>query len=232
MNQQLIRHLMKHWQLDYTLVNNGAEAIEALKQQTYSLVLMDIQMPEMDGYAATLYIRNELKLDVPIVAMTAHAMAGEKERCLSYGMNEYISKPIKETELYAVIEQIAQNGAAAINPQQNIVNLDYLHDLSMGDAEFEHAIIRQFIVQVPEELSLLKEAIENENLSQIKGLAHGMKSSVAYLGLTERLHPYLQRMEAEAVAKPEQPHFLEDFEHVETICRQALIEAKQLQVPV
>jgi CheY-like chemotaxis protein len=223
---------MKHWQLDYTLVNNGAEAVEALKEKEYSLVLMDIQMPEMDGYAATLYIRNELQLNVPIVAMTAHAMAGEKERCLSYGMNEYISKPIKETELYAVIEQLAQGPPANVTPQQSLVNLTYLHELSMGDAEFENAIIRQFIVQIPEELTLLKEAIEKENLTQIKGLAHGMKSSVAYMGLTERLHPYLQRMEAEAVAKPEQPHFMEDFEQVEAICLQALTEARQLQVPV
>lgn len=232
MNQQLIHHLMRHWQLDYTLVNNGAEAIAALKEKEYSLVLMDIQMPEMDGYAATLYIRNELQLNVPIVAMTAHAMAGEKERCLSYGMNEYISKPIKETELYAVIEQLAQQSPVFGTPQQNLVNLDYLHELSMGDAEFENAIIRQFIVQIPEELTLLKEAIEIENLTQIKGLAHGMKSSVAYMGLTDRLHPYLQRMEAEAVNKPEQPHFMEDFEQVEAICLQALIEAKQMQVAV
>lgn len=232
MNQQLIHHLMKHWQLDYMLVNNGAEAVAALKEKEYSLVLMDIQMPEMDGYAATLYIRNELQLNVPIVAMTAHAMAGEKERCLSYGMNEYISKPIKEIELYAVIEQLAQQSPVHGTPQQNLVNLDYLRELSMGDAEFENAIIRQFIVQIPEELTLLKEAIEKENLMQIKGLAHGMKSSVAYMGLSERLHPYLQRMETEAVAKPEEPHFMEDFEQVEAICLQALTEAKQMQVPV
>jgi CheY-like chemotaxis protein len=107
MNQHLIRHLMKYWQLDFTLVSNGREAIEALQNRSFSLVLMDIQMPEVDGYAATQIIRNDLKLDVPIVAMTAHAMAGEKEKCLSFGMNEYISKPIKEAELYDIIEQYA-----------------------------------------------------------------------------------------------------------------------------
>ncbi|MGV3657413.1 MAG: ATP-binding protein [Chitinophagaceae bacterium] len=233
MNQQLIRHLMKQWQLDYTLVSNGADAIEALKQQSYSLVLMDIQMPEMDGYAATLYIRNEMQLEVPIIAMTAHAMAGEKERCLSYGMNEYISKPIKETELYAMIEQFAQErqSTGTASPQ-SVINLQYLKDLSMGDTEFEHSIIRQFIVQVPEELQLLREAIEQQNLLQVKSLAHGMKSSVAYMGLTDRLHPYLQRMEAEATNGTEEPHFKDDFSQVEAICRQALAEAAALQVPV
>lgn len=233
MNQQLIRHLMKHWQIDYTLVSNGAEAVEALKQRPYSMVLMDIQMPEMDGYAATLCIRNELQLDVPIIAMTAHAMAGEKERCLSYGMNEYISKPIKETELYAMIEQFAtENPGPEPASPQTVINLQYLKDLSMGDTEFENAIIRQFIVQVPEELKLLKEAIEQQNNLQIKSLAHGMKSSVAYMGLTDRLHPYLQRMESEAVNDTEETHFKDDFNQVEAICQQALAEARSLQVPV
>jgi CheY-like chemotaxis protein len=70
---------------------------------------MDIQMPEMDGYSTTLAIRNELKLDTPVIAMTAHAMPGEKERCLSYGMNDYISKPIKNAELYEILASYGNN---------------------------------------------------------------------------------------------------------------------------
>jgi response regulator RpfG family c-di-GMP phosphodiesterase len=193
-------------------------------------VLMDIQMPEMDGYAATQIIRSDLKSDVPIIAMTAHAMAGEKEKCLSYGMNEYISKPIKESELYSMIEQYART--ASSEPAELMINLQYLRELSMGDAEFEHAIIRQFIVQMPEELELLEEAIAARRFPKIKGIAHGMKSSIAYMGLTEKLNPYLQRMETEAVLQPEAPHFEEDLEQVKTICEKALAEAKLLPVPV
>jgi CheY-like chemotaxis protein len=95
MNQNLMRHLLTYWNLDFDIVNNGKEAIEALQQNNYRLVLMDIQMPLMDGYTTTLKIRNELGMNIPIIAMTAHAMAGEKEKCLSYGMNEYISKPLR-----------------------------------------------------------------------------------------------------------------------------------------
>jgi signal transduction histidine kinase/DNA-binding response OmpR family regulator len=231
MNQQLIHHLMKHWQIDYTLVNNGREAVEAVRRQSFTLILMDIQMPELDGYAATQIIRNDLKLEVPVVAMTAHAMAGEKEKCLSYGMNEYISKPIKESELYAIIGQYARNATATATPaKETVINLQYLQELSMGDAEFEHAIIRQFIVQVPEELDLLQNAISYRQFLKIKSIAHGMKSSVAYMGLTERLNPFLQRMETEAVLQPDAPHFEEDFEQVKIICQQALAEAKLLPV--
>jgi CheY-like chemotaxis protein len=110
MNQQLIKHLMKNWGIQHTIVNNGAEAVEELKNENYNLVLMDIQMPEMDGYTATDMIRNELKLQIPIIAMTAHAMMGEKEKCLQLGMNDYISKPLKETILYNIIAQYSYQG--------------------------------------------------------------------------------------------------------------------------
>jgi CheY-like chemotaxis protein len=223
---------MKHWQIEYTLVNNGQEAVAALRHDSFSLVLMDIQMPEMDGYAATQVIRNELKLDVPIVAMTAHAMAGEKEKCLSFGMNEYISKPIKEGELYGIIEQYASPTLFDVKTTADtMINLQYLRELSLGDADFEQAIIRQFIIQVPEELDLLREAISFNSYQKIKSIAHGMKSSVAYMGLTEKLNPFLQRMETEAVLQPGTPHFEEDYEQVKAICQQALAEARSLPVP-
>jgi signal transduction histidine kinase/DNA-binding NarL/FixJ family response regulator len=229
MNQQLIRHLMQQWQMDYQLVHNGEEAVNALRHGSFAAVLMDIQMPLMDGYAATQVIRNDLKLDLPIIAMTAHAMSGEKERCLSFGMNDYISKPIKEGELYGILQHYCQLRDAPANAVSlSVVNLDYLRELSLGDTEFENAIVRQFIVQVPEELNLLQEAVDAENRLQIKSIAHGMKSSVAYLGLTERLSPFLHRMEVEAVAHNGEEHFREDYQEVRKVCEQAVFEARGL----
>ena len=129
MNQQLVKHLMKSWSLEHTMVNNGAEAVHALKENSYSIVLMDIQMPDMDGYTATSIIRNELKLDVPIIAMTAHAMVGEKEKCLQLGMNDYVSKPIKETVLYNIIARHSQHIPEKTEAATHL-NLNYLHQLS------------------------------------------------------------------------------------------------------
>lgn len=227
MNQQLMRHLMKQWNIDFLLVNNGKEALDALKKEAFSLILMDIQMPEMDGYGTTLAIRNDLKLNTPIIAMTAHAMAGEKERCISYGMNDYISKPVKEGELFNILRTYANEQPAA-PAAGGLINLAYLKELSYGDPEFENAIIRQFIVQVPDELTVLREAIESRDYPRIKSLAHGMKSSVAYLGLSERLFPALQRMEKEAVDQEPHAHFEEDFADVQSVCDQAVKEARQL----
>ena len=233
MNQQLIRHLMLHWQIDFTLVNNGGEALEQLNSNQFTLVLMDIQMPEMDGYATTKAIRNDLKLSIPIIAMTAHAMAGEKEKCLGIGMNEYISKPIKEAELYRIIQQYAGDTTLAINKEKNgvfksVISLHYLKELSMGDTVFEQAIMQQFITQIPDELEQLNEAIKSNDHIKIKSIAHGLKSSVAYLGLHEMLHPHLHRLEVESVSKVAENHFSEDWSTVEDVCNRAITETRQM----
>ncbi len=111
---------------------------------------------------------------------------------------------------------------------EKLIDLSYLKALSLNDTEFEHAIIRQFIVQVPEELESLKEAIDKKNQKRIKSLAHGIKSSIAYLGLSERLHSSLHRIEVEAISSAEATHFEEDFEQVKKVCEVAVQEARRL----
>jgi response regulator RpfG family c-di-GMP phosphodiesterase len=189
---------------------------------------MDIQMTEMDGYEATLAIRNELKLAPPIIAMTAHAMPRERERRFSFGMNDYISKPVREFDLYQILQQYSKTHTIENGEANGIVDLSYLKDISMGDQEFEQMIIQQFMIQVPQELNQMKRAINSLDFEQIKSLAHGMKSSVSYMGLNDRLHPILHRMENEAINKDHSPHFEEDFLEVQRVCNLAILEAKKL----
>ena len=224
MNQQLITHLMKSWRIDYVLVNSGQEAVNALKKKAYSIVLMDIQMPDMDGYIATHVIRNEMKLDIPIIAMTAHAMAGEKEKCLQLGMNDYISKPIKETVLYNMIGRHAQEVPVS-EPVLRYIKLNYLEELSGGDKTFEKQILQQFLQQTPEELNQLQQAVDSEAYDTIRQTAHNLKSTVGYMGLTEELHPYLTRMEQEATAGKTDAMNV-DLDYVKATCSAALKEVE------
>ena len=232
MNQQLISHLMKSWEIDYRIVNNGKEALEELTRNPYSIVLMDIQMPEMDGYTATNIIRNEMKLSIPIIAMTAHAMTGEKEKCLQLGMNDYVSKPIKETVLYNMIGRHAQNipeEEAEVTTHASDfqhIHLDYLHSLSGGDAEFEKQLLAQFLQQAPEELSQLETAIEDQAFVNVKQTAHSLKSTIGYVGLADDLNPYLTRIEQAATAAKQEECQL-DFDYVKLKCRLALTEVEQ-----
>lgn len=226
MNQQLVKHLMKSWSIDHRVVNNGAEAVEALKTEGYSIVLMDIQMPEMDGYTATSVIRNELRLDVPIIAMTAHAMVGEKEKCLQLGMNDYVSKPVKETVLYNIIARNAQHVSDPATSFKHI-RLAYLQELSGNDKEFQREILKQFLVQVPEELFLLEQSINERNFDVVRRTAHSMKSTVGYAGLADALHPVLDRMEYDAT-KNNAEDFERQFMLVKEKCNHSMIEVKSL----
>jgi signal transduction histidine kinase/FixJ family two-component response regulator len=115
LNQVLLRHLLTAWNLSFDIVSHGIKAIEKLQTGRYDLVLMDIQMPGMDGFTTTQVIRTKLKLDTPVIAMTAQAFAGEREKSLNRGMNEYIAKPIDEGELYRLIAKFT--GIKANRPE-------------------------------------------------------------------------------------------------------------------
>ena len=119
LNQDLMQQLLTSWQLNFTIAENGRQAIEYLKKEPYNLILMDIQMPEMDGYTTTQKIRDDLKIRTPIVALTAHALAGERERCLSAGMNDYLPKPIREDKLRALIAQFVKIEQLPFNENTN-----------------------------------------------------------------------------------------------------------------
>lgn len=110
-NQQVATEFLEQAGFVVTVANNGKQGVQAVKMSKFDLVLMDIQMPEMDGREATRIIRKEPCFDsLPVVALTAHAMAGEREKCLNLGMNDYLSKPIKTEELYAVLTKWIKPG--------------------------------------------------------------------------------------------------------------------------
>lgn len=105
MNQKLAGFMLNDWGFEFDICNNGKLALEKLKYNSYHLILMDIQMPEMNGYETTEFIRTKLNINVPVIAMTAHALPGEREKCMSFGMTDHISKPIKENELLNLIDK-------------------------------------------------------------------------------------------------------------------------------
>jgi PAS domain S-box-containing protein len=115
LNQRLLIGLMQKFGHTITVANNGKEAVAALESHPFDVVLMDVEMPEMDGFEATAVIRAKEKTTgqhVPIIAMTAHAMKGDRERCLEAGMDDYLSKPIRTDQLFATLRSVLKNGPA------------------------------------------------------------------------------------------------------------------------
>lgn len=109
LNIILIRSLFSEYNLKLQVAENGSIALEKFKENKFDIVLMDMEMPVMNGYETATFIRNEMKSSIPIIAMTAHAMSGEKERCLSLGMNDYISKPINANLLFEKMYDLTYN---------------------------------------------------------------------------------------------------------------------------
>lgn len=112
LNQMVAERFLKGWGINVEIAEDGKEAVDKLRDNDYDAVLMDIQLPEMNGYEATKYIRQKLtgnKKNIPILAMTAHAFRGEEEKCIRIGMNGYISKPIKRELLLSKLIQLFNN---------------------------------------------------------------------------------------------------------------------------
>jgi CheY-like chemotaxis protein len=230
-NQSLLKHLLSQWNIDFDTANNGLEAVEYLKNHDCDLVLMDIQMPQMDGYTATQKIREELNLNLPIIAMTAHALAGEREKCLSRGMNEYISKPVNEDELFKLISGFGlkegKNDKKAKTPESitayQYIDLNYMKSVSSGDQDFERTVTKQFLEKVPAHLQEMESAYENTDFKIVKLRAHDLKSSVAIMGLLPLLEEKLNTLE---LTNAENPTSKQTLEEVKEIIVKAVSEAE------
>ncbi|MGB8658402.1 MAG: response regulator [Candidatus Zixiibacteriota bacterium] len=196
MNQKLAVTLLKKAGYSVESVEDGKMAVEALKRAAYDLVFMDVQMPEMDGFEATKTIR-EMESDrkhTPIIAMTAHAMKGDRERCLQAGMDDYISKPIDPQELISSVEKWSKlSGPGQTNAENERsdkaecripVPLDIPEALNRvnGDKELLREILREFSNYLPQQLRKLEEAAGKADPKMVEKEAHSLKGAASNMG--------------------------------------------------
>ena len=186
-NQKVIRQVILKAGGSVDIANNGLEAVKMLKiNNDYHLIIMDLQMPEMDGYAATKYIRNVMQLSIPIVAMTASALKDEKAKCIQMGMDDYLSKPFNFSFIYKRLNALLnENSNEAVAPPEEESTSNLLFDLSMleemDDDEYVEEILSLFLETMPIELNALTVAIAANELNEVYVIAHKIKSSVGLL---------------------------------------------------
>jgi CheY-like chemotaxis protein/HPt (histidine-containing phosphotransfer) domain-containing protein len=172
------------------MVSNGLEAVRALEKKPYDLVFMDVQMPEMDGFEATRRIRDPqsavLNHRVPIIAMTAHAMKGDREKCLQAGMDDYVSKPVLARELVeAINRQLAAEGPGELGervatPRTSIKAFDKEALLSRLDNDLDliKQILRVFVEEdTPHQIREIREALEKKDSDGVRRHAHALKGA-------------------------------------------------------
>ncbi len=201
-NRQIAKSFLTQAEVLVTEAEHGAQAVELAQQQQFDLILMDVQMPVMDGYAATAILRQQLALPIPIIALTANAINGEREKCLAAGMSGYLAKPFQESQLlqqlldwvlpadasstFDVPELIAPEPS---RPAPSLYSIDDLLKAGQGDAEFVIFMLHTFTESCEEAMQDLRRGLHEADLALLKGVAHSLKPSLQHLNAWQALPP-------------------------------------------
>ncbi len=203
-NQELAASLLKKRGHVAVLAGNGKAAMAAWEREPFDLILMDVQMPEMDGFAATQAIRAKETAKgghVPIIALTAHAMKGDRERCLAAGMDAYVSKPIRAAELFEAIGRLlsadvkgATQRSDPEGPQGAVLDLDTALAVVDGDRELLRQMAHWFLNQCPKLLGEIRDSVLRGDAPAVEQAAHKLNASVGSFG-AQRAYQAALRLE-------------------------------------
>ena len=217
-NQLVALAMLKKLGYRADVVSSGRDAIDTLTAFRYDLVLMDCQMPNLDGFETTERIRHSKDIasspTLPIIAMTAHALKGDKEKCLAAGMNDYLSKPVHPLDLAEMLQHwlpntsgtgdsfrstSAESGQKSVSDFEIIFNETDLHQRLLGDKELARTIIITFLRDIPHQITLLKHQIEVRDLPALRRQAHTIKGAAGNVGAPQ-LHQTALALEKAAEA--------------------------------
>lgn len=211
-NQALARGILTKLGFRADVVGDGREALEALDRLAYDAVLMDIQMPDMDGLEAAREIRRREKErggHVPIIAMTANAMKGDRERCLAAGMDDYVAKPVRPNEVAAALQRWVHGPSAedtvpvdapapvSGDGAESVLDRETIDNWRTDDPELLVELVQLFLHDTPQRLVELRSASDRDDADAVRRAAHALKSSAGTLGATE-LQEFLVEIEARA----------------------------------
>lgn len=197
-NQLLAKSILQYWGLESKTARTGSEVVELLKKEDFDVVLMDIQMPEKSGIEATNEIRNMAdirKRNIPIIALTANALMGEEKKYIAAGMDDFLTKPFKEQELYEVMSRVFNNqgsfgrdlkGSANVTTtvEQQLYDLKHVNDVARGNKDFILALVKIFVDTIPADSKAMVRACDEKKWDMVSKLAHKLKSTIDTMNIT------------------------------------------------
>lgn len=190
-NQRFVSSTLQKIGAEIVLASSGVKALEVLETQIFDLILMDVQMPEMDGYETTIKIRENERLagmHTPIVALTAYAMEEDKQQCLTVGMDGYLSKPINTAKLYSLVDQISKNKLSRENlTQPPPIDLTTTMRIVDGDFQLAGELVANFKSDCPQRMAELNKSYQERDFAKLKHLAHRFKGALSYFGADRAL---------------------------------------------
>ncbi len=234
-NRLYAKSILHQWNCAVDVAENGLVAIEKIKYNSYDVVLMDVQMPVMDGYETTRAIRmmDSGMRNIPIVALTANATKSDIEKCLAAGMNDYLPKPFTPDDLFRKISweikvEIPRNGILKNVPttRKSGFDLSYLRSMSSNNEEFLEEMIQTFIQSIPPILTGMRESIEKGDWKRLAQLAHQIKPSFGLMGI-ESLRKTVAHIEESAEQKNDLPALTKTTEHFIEACNGVVADLKE-----
>jgi len=194
LNQMIARTTMEEPGIDVATAANGEVAVDMLRANTYDVILMDMQMPVKAGIEATRIIRDELQLKIPIIAVTANVLKGDKEKFMDAGMDEYLSKPFKLLDLKIKIANFTARCESIADPSpirdfasketsSKLCDLSFLQEVSDGNNEFAVKMIKGFLEHTPDSLKKITLNAENKQWERVRAIAHRIKPSIDFMGI-------------------------------------------------
>jgi CheY-like chemotaxis protein len=235
-NQLLMKTILDDFGFQRTIAANGKIAIQLLKEKQFDIILMDLQMPEMNGFEATEYIRNTLKSTIPIIALTADVTTVDVAKCKAAGMNDYMSKPLDERILYTKIMEFvkhpptydfhAELGNQEERKQDFIINLQYLSNHTKSNPKMMKEIILAFLEQTPTLILLIKKSMMEKDWITLNAAVHKMIPSLAIVGMDKSYEKMAKKLQEYALLQEQNSNISDIVVKLEDACTIACKELK------
>ena len=235
LNQLLMRTLLEDFGFECEIAGNGRIAVDMLRMNHYDIVLMDLQMPEMNGFEATEYMRNTMNLTIPIIALTADVTTVDVAKCKSVGMNDYIAKPVDENLLYTKIIGFVQKPLIVVAETEEIeiqktikyTDLDYLIRRTKSNPILMMEMISLYLEQTPPLITIMKQSWKEKNWTSLYASVHKMIPSFAIMGISTDFENMAKKVQDFAKCQEQAEGISEMVIQIETVCNQACIELEE-----
>jgi PAS domain S-box-containing protein len=238
LNQLLMKTLLDDFGFERDIADNGKIAIEKMQTKTYDVVLMDLQMPEMNGFEATDYIRNVMHSDIPIIALTADVTTVDLAKCKSVGMNDYIAKPVDERILYSKIIGLIKKTAVIEIPVKEVkietdiktircINLGYLNTRTKSNPALMMEMISLYLEQTPPLIAAMKRSLEEKDWNGLHSAVHKMIPSFSIMGINVDFENMARKVQDYAIAELQTDGIQDMVLQLGNICSQACTELEE-----
>lgn len=225
LNRDLMVLLLKEYKYHVVTAKHGYEALELLKKKHFDLVLMDVQMPELNGIETTLKIRNLLALDVPVIACTAFSQPSEKQACLQAGMNDYLGKPVEERELLRLLNLYL---GLETNEKQDmlLINFKQIQGITGNNKELMTVMLQKAMEAIPSELEQLHRSIVDKQFVQVREQAHTMCSTLGLLGAPDEAMVLAKKIQGSVDSQATGENTLKYYHELNSIVEQLMVQIR------